>query len=305
MADDVDAGDDDDDGDDGGDDVSAEARAAGDRAAVCIDERRFVDAIPDAERATELAPDWPLPWRYLAVAYKHDLRFRECLAACQHAVTGDDDWDQGVHWNAGIAATALEDWEAARVAWKACGIDIPAGTGPVAMNIGLAPIRLEPKGKPEVVWCERLDPCRARIISIPLPDSRRRHGDILLHDGEPRGKRTMGGRELAVFDELTLLTASQMGTWVIEVDVASADALAQLLAPLEGTEHEDWTDNVRALCAACSLGTPHDHDDDDRGAGWQRRRRIGVAAPSEASFAPLRGFLGRWRKGVVSVTREL
>src|SRR5688572_650560 len=181
--------------DDHDESVSAEARDAAQRAMACIDERRFVDAIPDAERATELAPEWPLPWRYLTVAYKHDLRFRECLDACQRALTGDDDWDEGIHWNAGIAATALEDWEAARYAWKACGIEVPDGDGAIEMDIGRAPIRLNPAGQAEVVWCTRIDPCRARIESVPLRASGRRHGDLVLHDGEPRGKRKLGRRD--------------------------------------------------------------------------------------------------------------
>ena len=167
-------------------------------------------------------------------------------------------------------------------------------------------MRIEPAGNAEVVWCERIDPCRARVMSIPLPTSGHRFGDVILHDGEPRGTRMLGEREVSVFDELTVLSASTIGTWVLEVDVASPAALAQLLAPLEGVEHEDWTENMQMLCAACSLGTPHDrHDHRPRAEGWQRRRRIGVAAPSEQSFAPLKGFLGRWRKGIVSVTREL
>jgi hypothetical protein len=286
--------------------VSAEAREAADRAGTCIDERRFVDAIPDAERAAELAPAWLRPWWLLTIAYKHDLRWRDCLNACQRALTGDDDEDEGIHWNAGIAATALGDWEAARHAWRACGIAIPDGDGPLEMKLGLTPVRIDPKGNTEVVWCRRIDPCRAEIVSIPLPDSGRRHGDIVIHDGEPRGTRMLGEHERSVFDELTLLEASTMGTWVIEVDVDDEATLEKLFAPLEGTQYEDWTSNVRSLCAACSLGKPHDHHDTDGGPpAWQRRRRIGVAAPSEESFAPLRGFLGRWRRGVVSVKREL
>lgn len=113
-------------------------------------------------------------------------------------------------------------------------------------------------------------------------------------------------RQVSVFDEPTLLEPSQMGTWTMEVDVADEQELESLLAPLEGTVHEDWTANLQTLCAACSLGLPDGHDHGDRpDAGWKRRRFIGVAAPSEESFAPLKGFLGRWRRGVVSLKREL
>jgi hypothetical protein len=290
---------------DGEAEVSEEAREAYERAASCIDERRFVEAIPDAERAAELAPAWVEPWLYLSVAYKHGLRWRECLDACERALAVDTEWNEGMQWNAGIAATALGHWSRAREAWRACGIKVPKGAGPIEMQLGLTPVRLDPNGNSEVVWCHRIDPCRARIISVPLPESGRRHGDIMIHDGEPRGTRMLDGRERAVFDELTLLEASSMGTWVVEVDVEDEPTLEKLFAPLEGTHHEDWTSNVQSLCAACSLGTPHDEHDEDGAPRWERRRRIGVAAPSEESFAPLRGYWGRWRRGVVSVKREL
>src|SRR5262245_9044692 len=164
--------------------IPAAALAAHEAAGACIDERRFVDAIPHEETAVRLCPDWSSPWFNLAVGYKHARRWQETLDACERAIALGADHVEGAHWNAGIAATALGRWDRARAAWSATGIELPTGDGPIDMKIGATPIRVSPDEMPEVVWCDRIDPCRARIRSVPLPESRRRYDDLLLHDGE-------------------------------------------------------------------------------------------------------------------------
>src|SRR5579862_2247995 len=69
-----------------------------------------------------------------------------------------DPGNEGAWWNLGIAATALADWSTARKAWAGFGIDVPAGKGPLTMNLGSVPIRICPETKGEVVWARRLDP---------------------------------------------------------------------------------------------------------------------------------------------------
>jgi hypothetical protein len=81
------------------------------------------------------------------------------------------------------------------------------------MKIGITPIRVCCDAHPEVVWCHRLDPARAPIESIPTPESGRRYRDLLLHDGEPRGKRRYRDKTLSVFDELAVLEKSSFRTW--------------------------------------------------------------------------------------------
>ena len=132
---------------------------------------------------------------------------------------------------------------------------------------------------------------------LPLPGSGRRHGDVVLHDGEPRGRRALGAGSVPVFDELVVLETSRLGTWELEVDVADASDLREILDRIPRLPHEDWTDSVRTLCAACSLGEPHDHAA-PADQPWQRRRVIGVAAASAAAFNPLRRLFG-FVRGVV------
>jgi tetratricopeptide (TPR) repeat protein len=285
------------------------AREAIDRATACMDERRFVDAIVDSEEAARLCPGWAQPWWYLSVGYKHARLWPEALDASDRAIALDHENAQGLRWNAGIAATALGRWDRARAAWTALGIEVPAGDGPIDMNLGPTPIRISPDDEPEVVWCERLDPCRARIRSVPLPESGRRYFDIVLHDGEARGKRRIDDRAISVFDELDLLERSPYGTWEIVVNCPTPAAVDKIRGPLVEADLgvEDWTANFRVLCEKCSLGDPdeHEHDHGKSEGEWEPERRLGVAARSEADLRLLRVARFWWRRDVVSVRRVL
>lgn len=288
--------------------IPAAAREAHQRAGACVDERRFVDSIVHAEEAARLCPNWAAPWWILSVGYKHALRWEDALRACDRAIELDPDDCEGPRWNAGIAATALGQWERARAAWASVGIKMPPGDGPIEMRIGPTPVRVSPAENAEVVWCDRIDPCRAIIHSVPLPESERRYGDLLLHDGEARGRRQFGNDSVPVFDELDVLERSAYGTWEIVVRCADPEQLQSLIAELKRAELgvEDWTGSVQMLCAACSLGEPHDHQERDRTQGeWQPERRLGVAARSLAELSPLRRAFFWWRSEVVSVRQVL
>lgn len=289
--------------------IPVAARAANERAGTCIDKREFVASIVHAETAVQLCPDWAAPWWILTVGYKHARRWQDALRACDRAIALDPDDCAGPRWNAGIAATALELWPRARAAWASLGIAVPAGDGPIAMSLGPTPVRVSPAENPEVVWCDRVDPCRARIRSVPLSDSGRRYDDLVLHDGEARGYRHLGDKRAAVFDELELLEESAFGTWEIVVRCADRQALDALVSPLRDAELpvEDWTENMQVLCEACSLGEPdheHRHTEVDDSV-WESERTLGVAARSESELSPLRRAHFWWRREVISVRQVL
>ena len=285
------------------------AREAHRRAGELIQERRFVEAIAPAEAAVRLCPEWAAPWWNLTVGYKHARDWEKTLAACERAIALDPDDAAGPHWNAGIAATALGLWPRARAAWAAAGIALPPGEGAIEMNIGPTPVRVSPESAAEVVWCFRIDPCRARVESVPLPDSDRRYGDLLLHDGEARGRRHLRGRSIPVFDELAVLELSSFKTFEVVVCSPSEAELTETMERLRAEDLgvEDWTSNVRLLCAKCSLGDEdHTHDADAAATGpWRQERRLGVAARDEAHMRPLRRGLFGWRREVLSVRRVL
>jgi tetratricopeptide (TPR) repeat protein len=277
-----------------------------DRAGELIDERRFVDALAPAKTACELSPTSASGWRCYSIALKHAKRWAECLAACDRAIALDPEDCEGAHWNAGIAATALGDWPRARRAWTAYGIALPPGEGPLSMEIGLACVRLQPDDVGEVVYGVRIDPCRARIVSVPTPDADRAFGDVILHDGEPRGRRQANGRDTPVFDELIVYQRSTYRTWKVTAECAGPperDALVALFDAVDGAI-EDWTESVRFLCSRCSLGEPHDHDHGDANpSAWQPVRDFGLALRDERDLGRLRRAALWWRRGVRDVIR--
>jgi hypothetical protein len=242
------------------------------------------------ERAIHHAPDWSVPWYNLGLVYKRQRRWPESLYRNLRAAELDPT-DEAAWWNAGIAATALGEWETARLAWQAFGIELPPGEGEIRMRLGPTPIRLNPAENGEVVWCARIDPARAIVRNVPLPASGHRYGDVLLHDGAPNGTRMWHGQEVPVFDALQLLQASPHATYAVRVQAASTDDVLALatLAEERDCGIEDW-DTIRQLCAACSAGNPGSHEAPAPYAAGQFVE-LAIAATSDAA---LRELLAAW-----------
>ena len=248
---------------------------------------------PEAEGAYHAAakadPLWSVPWYNLGLLSKYQGRWRESLEFNQRAAELNES-DQGVWWNLAIAATALGEWSAARRAWRQCGIELPDGDGPPDGDFGPVPLRLDPNGQGEVVWGRRIDPARARLVSIPLPTSPFRWGDVVLHDGAPQGFRKFRGRDIPVFNVLQGLVRSEHETFVVELGTADSetiDALSQVAHELEGAA-EDWGSTTNILCRECSFGLPHEHESESNSPAHPH---CGIAARNETH---LRQILDRW-----------
>jgi hypothetical protein len=207
------------------------------------------------------------------------------------------DADEASQWNAAIAATALGDWPEARRQWAACGIEIPNGSGAIDANFGVASIRLNAWDSGETLFGKRIDPVRARLIGIPLPDSGYRYGDIVLHDGAATGQRRFHQSMVPVLNALQRLEISEFQTFAAFVTCPQRKDLDALVdARVPGIAHiEDWTESIVHLCLRCSYGAPHRHDDDTRVAGsaeWSQERNVGIAAQSRHSVMRL---IDRWK----------
>jgi hypothetical protein len=254
------------------------------------------DAAARAYRdAIRLNPSWEAPWFNLGLIHKERREWPEALQCNLKALELVPD-NPPAYWNLGIAATALGRWDLARMAWQRYGVTLPAGEGPIDGDFGLVPIRVDPDQHAEVVWCRRLDPARARIENVPTPECGRRWRDIVLNDGEPRGYRRLGDRDVPVFNELQRLTPSQAGTFRARIQAGSkadCDAVEQAF-DAAGWAAEDWTSSFRMLCAKCSEGNPdagHNHHHEAASAEWQAARNFGIACDSEATA---RGLLENW-----------
>jgi hypothetical protein len=252
----------------------------------CRAERAF-------RRAAAASPGWSVPWYNLGLVFKRQRLWHESLECNQKALERNPS-DEGAWWNLGIAATALGDWPEARRAWIGFGVELPPGEGEILMTLGPTPIRLQPSSAGEVVWCTRIDPARAVIRSVPLPETGHRYGDLLLHDGAPSGERQIHGQTVPVFDALELLRPSAYLTFEVELRAHDPDALHALFrqAADQDIGLEDWG-TIRCLCSACSYGSPGPSEHDDFIAPDRSGSpiRLMAAAPDEGR---LRALLDTW-----------
>jgi hypothetical protein len=211
--------------------------------------------------------------------------------------------DEATLWNLAIAATALRDWRTAREVWVALKVITEDDEGPINVNMGQTPVRInadavsEGLQRPiEVVWSERLCPVRSRIVNIPTGATGFRYGDIVLHDGAPVGYRLNSyGKERAVFNVLELFEPSRLSTYEADIEAESAESLQELERACDGAgiKIEDWTANMESLCKACSEGRPHEGHDRElkQPTAWGVNRRVGFAA---MDLEALNGVLREW-----------
>jgi hypothetical protein len=257
--------------------------------------------------AIEQEPDDPSLHYMLGLAHKYQRQWAQSLAANLRASVLQTQFDEASAWNAAIAATALGDWTQARSQWRRCGIAVPGESGRIDGDFGVACVRLNPWGRGEVVYARRVDPVRARLINVPLPESGHRYGDLVLHDGAVTGERVAGERRYGVFNALQRLERSEFRTHVVFVESRRRDGIEALEgAKASGIGHvEDWTASLRNLCLRCSYGSAHTHAAPGADpAAWEPARTIGVAADSRASLDRLlAAWESRWHgRRVESVT---
>ncbi|GGZ60699.1 hypothetical protein GCM10008101_13340 [Lysobacter xinjiangensis] len=266
------------------DDEALEARAyeAFDRGDLAEASRHFGELLKRQPDARHLHYMQGLTHKYLRdwpTSLEHNLR----------AQALSDEVNESSAWNAGIAATALGDWAQARAQWRACGIRIPEGEGPIDGDFGLVSIRLNPWGDGETVFARRIDVVRARLLNVPLPESGHRLFDIVLHDGASTGQRQLSdGGTVNVFNALARLEPSDFRTFVAFVSCDSPDDMEALsAATLPGIGYvEDWTASITHYCLRCSYGAPHRHED-QADEDWSPDRNLGIGAQSRAAVVRL------------------
>jgi hypothetical protein len=275
------------------------AAALNDRAINVEEAGRLQEAIQLYRRAARADPDWAVPLYNLGLLYKTKRAWAKSLDFNRRA-TAIDPKHEAAWWNLGIAATALGKWKLARQAWRAHGIDVPGGDGPIDCPCGFGPIRLHPQGNAEVVWADRIDPARARLASIPFPESDHGWRDIVLNDGAPTGYREHDGKQYPVLDALERLERSPFGTYVARVALPPrrklTAKLTELAEQLEGSA-EDWSTSTRLICRACSEGSLHEFHDTEA-APPKGVHLIGIAARGSSHAVQI---LAAWKsctKGV-------
>lgn len=242
----------------------------------CLDAGDNPGAIEAFQKALQHAPKWPTPWYNLGLTYKYMGEWQESCRCNAEAVRLEPANEAAI-WNLGIAATALRNWPEARRAWSLFGFPVSAGDSPPELDLGLGPIRINPDGGAEVIWAHRIDPARAILMNIPLPESNHRHGDLVLDDGAAVGYRRVDGRDLPVLNELALLVPSHKETFEVTITVNTMEELVEFeeACQVAGCATDDWS-AMQMLCKACSEGHPHDHPEPE----IQGEHRFAVAAGS-------------------------
>jgi tetratricopeptide (TPR) repeat protein len=252
------------------------------------DKGQVQEAISAYLTAIELDPNKSESFYNLGLIYKYRNDWSQSLEFNMkaHALNPDD---EATCWNLAIAATALHRWDIARSAWQACGIQLEGDCGPITMNFGMTPLRLNPDGTGEVVWGTRIDPVRAKIDNVPYPESGFHYGDVVLHDGAAVGYRVLDGREYPVFNVLELFERSNFTTATAKVVIASDDDLTVLEQLFSETEHyfEDWSASTRILCRQCSEGIAHEHFDEIVDPAEATKRTLGIAVFASNPVLPI------------------
>ncbi len=272
---------------------------------------RTAEAITEYEKACRFDPFRSAPFYNLGLVYKYSGDWERSLHFNQRATELAPD-DQAGWWNLGIAATALGRWDVARRAWWGAGVPVPKGAGPIDFPCGTAPIRLNPASDGEVVWSQRLDPARAGLSSIPLPESGFHFADVVPNDGAARGFRKLNGHDVPVFNCLQLLEASPFSTWVAQIELESpvegaAESSMDLLVELALERDlvvENWSTSLRIFCKACSEGSPSS-DHEHTPAETAGTHRVAIAA-RDAEQA--RALLAEWEprsEGATVLTLDL
>ncbi|MET8230553.1 tetratricopeptide repeat protein [Micromonospora sp. NPDC005298] len=234
------------------------------------------------ERLVRRHPDHPRAgvwWYDAALAYKFLRNWAKAYELGREAAArADRDAQDPAFWNLGIAATIMEDWATARYAWRGFGLSVPDGDGEIVADFGVTPIRLGPAGNNEVVWAQRLCPTRARVLNVPTPESGRRFGEVVVHDGAPNGERVVDGRTYSVFDELLLFRASTLPTATVHVTAGTPEDVRALAALFDKHGYAaEPASGVQFICSCCSEGNVS-QDADHQVAGAQQ---VNVAAPAD------------------------
>lgn len=249
--------------------------------------------------ALKLDPSRATTHYNVGLIYKYRLQWHESFRYNKAATDLAPD-DEAANWNLAIAATALRDWRTARAVWHRLRMPIEEGDAPIVSDFGPTPVRLDPDGKAEVVWAQRIDPVRARIESIPYLSPGFRHGDVVLHDGAAVGYRLHAGKERPVFNVLEVFEPSAYRTYEAELHVAEPADIEALesLCDQRAIVFEDWTTSVQMLCKACSEARPHDEHEYVHEEKWQDRHRVGFATTGDenAILRAIEGWQSAQRK---------
>ena len=204
------------------------------------------NAVKLYKKLVKLAPDWSLPYHFLSLFYRQRNEWKPSFHYSQKAIETNPEDKTAWHILA-TSATALQRWQTARKAWNELGFEFRKTNKILNLDLGLIPVCINPKTKPEIVWARQIDPARAQIESIPQPASGRRYKETILIDNQPIAHRNLRGKRVPVFEELESVRLSSYDTYavILETDAKnSVDILDKLCQDAE-IGFDNWSKATR------------------------------------------------------------
>ena len=172
------------------------------------------NAVKLYKKVVKMAPEWSLPYHFLSIFYRGRNEWKPSFYYSQKAVEINPE-DKTARHILATAATALRRWKIAREAWNELGFDFKKSEKALDLDLGLIPVCINVKTKPEIVWARQIDPARARIESIPQPSSDHRWREEILIDNQPMAHRTLRGKRLPIYAELERVRLSPFQTYAV------------------------------------------------------------------------------------------
>lgn len=189
------------------------------------------------KKAIRTALTWSKPYYYLSLIYRARKEWKPTFHYSQKTVEYNAQ-NREAWWNLGLAATVLQRWEIAQRAWSVLEL------GNV-VKPELLPIQIVHRGFKEVVWARQIDLVRVRIESIPHPFSRRRYGEVIMHDRYSIGKLIVKNKRIDIYREVQALERSFFDTYsvLLHTDKRSdIDVLDKLCLEAE-LGFDNWTNS--------------------------------------------------------------
>ena len=222
-------------------------------------EEDVYNAVKLYKQAARFAPNWSEPHQRLGRLYGRRAEWKPCLHYSQRAVELDPNGATDSWQDLALAATALKRWRTARLAWNKLGYSFRLEDRALNLDMGLVALQLRhPNGNLEIVWARAVDPARAVLDSVPHPGGEFRHGDLVLHDREPCGYRTVRGGTVVVYEAREILRRGHRQTFAALLLTANRrhlETLDRLCLDAE-VGFDNWSGAIRQMTSRERAGLP-------------------------------------------------
>jgi hypothetical protein len=252
--------------------------------------RQLPEAWADFQAAHKECPPWAVPLFNLGIHHKQANNWSEAAQVLIQArqtldrtgsrslgpLTPMAGLQKVLLWSLALVHAALGHRSESREAWQAMGVTLPRGN---SGDLGLAQLSLPTKGPYAIerVWVQRLDPVRARILSVVRYGAPCQFGDVVLVDSKTHSATFCDGLEPAVpeaaepedaANNLVFLDVLESAGYVLHVIQGGPTSQAQAMTLTErmrdaGLHIEVWSLTMRL---PSSGGTSTEGAADGRGA---------------------------------------